>query len=86
MLFRSKPAEHLYFLKDEEVGYCTQYPEYNKLKEVFNNLFVLEFLQLSREVMPFDLYGHVSGVHYIAVHMARQLEEAGIPGKQQHNA
>lgn len=76
---RRKPAEHLYFLKDEEVGYCTQYPEYNKLKEVFNNLFVLEFLQLSREVMPFDLYGHVSGVHYIAVHMARQLEEAGIP-------
>ena len=29
--------------------------------------------------MPFDLLAHVAGVHYVAMHVARQLFEAGVP-------
>lgn len=53
--------------------------EYNRLKEISKKLYLYELMKLSREIMPYDLFSHISGVHYVAMHCAKQLEKINVP-------
>lgn len=41
--------------------------------------YFIELMRIGREIMPFDPASHTIGVHHVAVHMARQALQAGIP-------
>lgn len=69
----------LCFLPNETVEHCPHYEEYLRLKIHARDYFLFEFMKLSREIMPFDLFSHVSGVHFVSLHVGRQLYEAGVP-------
>ncbi len=69
----------LKFLKSDEFKKSEPFSEYEKLKMVSKKLYIYELFKLSREVMPFDVYSHISGVHYIATHCAKQLASFGLP-------
>lgn len=73
------PKSDLKFLKSEELVKNEHYMEYQKLKDVADELYMYELVKISREIMPFDLYSHISGVHYISTHCGRQLAMMGKP-------
>ncbi len=53
--------------------------EYIRMHRLVRANFIYEFMRLGTEVTPFNTLGHISGVHYIATYMARQLKSAGTP-------
>ena len=53
--------------------------EYDRFLTCFREQHVYEMMRIGREIMPFDLLAHVAGVHYVAMHVARQLNQAGVP-------
>lgn len=53
--------------------------EYIKMCRLARANHIYEFMRIGSETTPFNTLGHIAGVHYIAVYMARQLRAAGIP-------
>ncbi len=53
--------------------------EYDRFLRCFREQYVYELMRIGKEIMPFDLLAHVAGVHYVAMHVARQLHQAGVP-------
>lgn len=73
------PTLDMPLLTDAEVlseGY-TQ--EYIRMHRLAHNNYIYEFMRIGSETTPFNTLGHISGVHYIALYMARQLKAAGVP-------
>ena len=63
----------------ENVGDSHYTEEYARFLSCFREQYVYELMRIGREIMPFDLLAHVAGVHYVAMHVARQLHQAGVP-------
>ena len=53
--------------------------EYLRFRDVIRSEYIYEFLRIARDITPFDTLGHMAGVHYVAMYMAYQLKEAGVP-------
>lgn len=53
--------------------------EYLRFKQVIKEEYIYEFMRIARDITPFDTLGHMSGVHYVAVTMGKQLKVAGVP-------
>ncbi|MBQ3389671.1 MAG: hypothetical protein IJG57_01175 [Firmicutes bacterium] len=67
------------FLSEEEAG---QYPagkEYARFMKFCREYYLYEFLVIVRAIQPFNTLGHIAGVHYVAMHMARQLRFNEVP-------
>lgn len=41
--------------------------------------YIYEFMRLGTELTPFNTLGHIAGVHYVAMHAARQLAALRVP-------
>lgn len=66
-------------LKKEEEKYTHILPEYRKFRKRVREEGVYAFMRLSRICTPFHTLGHIAGVHHVAMYMARQLTNTGIP-------
>lgn len=53
--------------------------EYVKLLDNIRDNYVHAFMRISMEISPYNTWGHICGVHYVAMHVARQLEKAKVP-------
>ena len=53
--------------------------EYLHMKEWFYANYFYEFMRIAADVSPFDTIGHIGGVHYVAVYMAKQLAKTDVP-------
>lgn len=53
--------------------------ELARLKETVREEYIYEFLRIASDITPFDTLGHMGGVHYIAMYVARQLKNSGVP-------
>lgn len=53
--------------------------EYAIFLKCLENQYIMEFMRIAVEITPFDTLGHVAGVHYVAMHVARQLKMLGKP-------
>lgn len=53
--------------------------EMARLKNAIREEYIYEFLRIASDITPFDTLGHMGGVHYVAMYVARQLKEAGLP-------
>jgi len=73
------PTRNMHLLDDEEVEANEFIREYLQMKKLIRRNYVYEFMRISAEITPFNTLGHISGVHYIAMYVARQLAASGVP-------
>lgn len=66
-------------LTQEERRIYTGSGEYSMLLHMADKHFVYEFMRLGIELTPFNTLGHIAGVHYVAMHAARQLAALHVP-------
>lgn len=67
------------FLSPEEAANFESSEEYERFLHYFRKEYVYEMMRLGLEVTPFRALEHISGVHYVALHVARGLYAAGVP-------
>ncbi len=67
------------FLTQEEIDGLRNPKEYLKFRRVFDENYIYELMRLGHEVTGYNTISHIAGVHHVAIHVARQLNEAGIP-------
>ena len=73
------PCLDIHFLTVEEVKAKKYNREYLRLREIAAKNFIYEFMRIGVELTPFNTLGHIAGVHYVAMHAARQLEALKVP-------
>ncbi len=71
--------EIIVFLKPEEYEFCSGKHEYDKLVKYWNKNFINEFMLIYGEKTGFNIIGHISGVHKIALIIGKQLRKVGVP-------
>ena len=76
---RFDPTRDITLLPDGEITDNGFMREYLKMKKLVDEFFVYEFMRIGAEITPFNTLGHISGVHYTAMYVARQLHRSGIP-------
>ncbi|MBP1926140.1 nicotinic acid mononucleotide adenylyltransferase [Sedimentibacter acidaminivorans] len=67
------------FLTEKEKDNLKNPSEYIKFIEVFNKSYVYEMMKLDEEVNGYNTLEHTAAVHYVAMHVGRQLYKVGIP-------
>ena len=69
------PLKDFQFLSSEEMGEYECGEEYRRFLAAFREEYVYEMMRLSEETTPFRTLGHIAGVHYIAMTVARGIRE-----------
>ncbi len=69
----------LNLLHEEEIEEIEDNSEYRKFVEAYHSEFVYEMMKITQDVVGYSTLDHVSGVHYLAVKIARQLKNLGFP-------
>ncbi len=67
------------FLTEKEKDNLKNPSEYTKFIEIFNRNYVYEMMKLDEEVNGYNTLEHTAAVHYVAMHVGRQLYKVGIP-------
>lgn len=70
---------HFAFATEEEMRNSPYEAQYFKFLTCFQDQYIYELMRIGREVTPFDALAHVAGVHYISMHVGRQLAKANVP-------
>lgn len=73
------PTDHIHLLRREEVKGSTTSREYEILRRFWVKNHIYEYMRLNREISPFNTVGHTGGVHYVAMHIGKQMECTDIP-------
>ena len=73
------PRKDLWLLNRQEVLAGNWNREYLEMLDLFREEYILEFMRIGCEITPFNTIGHIGGVHYVAMYMAYQLAEVGVP-------
>ena len=53
--------------------------EYERFLYYFRKYYIYELMYIGKEIFFFNTLSHIAGVHYVAMHVACQLKEAGVP-------
>ncbi|MCH4178275.1 MAG: phosphohydrolase [Megasphaera sp.] len=53
--------------------------EYLHMRHLIAAQYIYELMRIGIDITPFNTLGHVGGVHYVAMYVARQLYKAGVP-------
>lgn len=73
------PFDDFALLTEEEYSLCDRAQEYGHFVKEFRRQYIYEMMRLNREATPFETLGHIAGVHYVAMTVARGLCGAGVP-------
>ena len=73
------PYDDFELLTEEEYSRCDRGAEYARFVREFRSQYIYEMMRLNREATPFETLGHIAGVHYVAMTVARGLYYAGVP-------
>lgn len=73
------PTRQIVLLTEEELEGCDTRDEYRRFLRRSKDMHLFTFLMLEHEHLGYDTVGHIFGVHFVAMHVARQLQEAGQP-------
>lgn len=66
------------FLTEEEIEALQNKEEYLTFLDKFNSDYIYELMMIDAEVNGYNTLSHVAAVHYVAMHVARQLKKIGI--------
>ncbi|WP_102400072.1 cytidyltransferase [Haloimpatiens massiliensis] len=69
----------LIFLSSQEKKALERPEEYNTFLKAFKKDYLYEMMKLNKEVVGFNTLDHICGVHYLSLHIARQLKDLDIP-------
>nr|WP_312577190.1 cytidyltransferase [Sedimentibacter sp.] len=67
------------FLTAGEIENLKNPSEYIRFLEIFNKNYVYEMMKMDKEINGYNTLEHTAAVHYVAMHVGRQLDKAGIP-------
>lgn len=73
------PTVDIHFIGIDEIRSKGYNREYLRLREIAVKNYIYEFMRIGVELTPFNTLGHIAGVHYVAMHAARQLENLKVP-------
>ncbi|MBU3189790.1 cytidyltransferase [Clostridium bowmanii] len=62
------------FLSLEEIANLENNDEYTKFIKAFRKDYIYEMMKLNGEVFKYNTLDHICGVHYLSLHIARQLK------------
>lgn len=63
------------FLSEEELSALENADEYVKFTKAFKKDYIYEMIKLNGEVFKYNTLDHICGVHYLSLHIARQLKK-----------
>lgn len=66
-------------LTQKEINALEHPQEYKTFKEAFESQYIYEMMKLNYEVGGHSTIEHILGVHFLAMHIGRQLRDKGIP-------
>ncbi len=66
-------------LSEREIDELEDATEYNIVVAAFRYDYIYEMMKLNREIFPYTSLEHITGVHYLAMFIARQVKACGIP-------
>ncbi len=66
------------FLTENEIKELNNQEEYLNFLDAFDKNYVYELMMLDAEVNGYNTLKHVSAVHFVAMHAARQLKKVGV--------
>lgn len=72
-------TRNIELLSEEEYLECGIKDEYKRFVEFWNQNYIYEFMIIFKELTAFNTIGHISGVHFVAMHIARQLKKLDVP-------
>ncbi|WP_324822655.1 hypothetical protein [Sinanaerobacter sp. ZZT-01] len=72
------PMKDFIFLTQDELMKSHHSEEYLRFKECYQKNYIYEMMCIGKEETDFNALGHIAGVHAIAMHVARQMEQAGV--------
>ncbi len=73
------PKNHMEFLTENEYGNTDTAAEYRTLLNIIREQYLYEFMRIGTEISKYKTLAHIAGVHYISMHVGRQLLDAGVP-------
>ena len=73
------PKRDFCLLSGQEITENGFIPEYLRMKELIREMHVYEFMRIGADITPFNTVGHIGGVHYVAMYVAKQLYASGVP-------
>ena len=73
------PYDDFELLEEAEYSRFDRANEYAHFVREFRDQYIYEMMRLNREATPFETLGHIAGVHYVAMTVARGLYYAGVP-------
>lgn len=72
-------ADNFIMLQENDISDSGIKDEYIRFKDFWDKNFISEMMIIGREITPFNTFGHVCGVHHVAMHVARQMKLSGFP-------
>ena len=73
------PTLDIRFLRPSEVEEGGYHREYLRFDRMARNQCIYEFMRIGIVITPWNTLGHIAGVHYVAMHVARQLAALKVP-------
>ncbi|MBQ2994942.1 MAG: hypothetical protein IJD56_05525, partial [Peptococcaceae bacterium] len=73
------PFEDFAFLNADYIQDYVVREEYRRFLHYFREFYLYELMYIGKELFYFNTLSHIAGVHYVAMHVARQLKDAGVP-------
>ncbi len=73
------PKSHFQFLNEDEIKKTDTAEEYRRFLGLFKDQYLYEFMRIGAEITRHKTIDHISGVHYIAMHVGRQLLRCNVP-------
>ncbi|MEL7655171.1 MAG: hypothetical protein AAGU75_04595, partial [Bacillota bacterium] len=73
------PRHHMTFLTEDEIKKTATSEEYRKLLQIIRDQYIYEFMRIGSEITRYKTLQHIAGVHYISMHVGRQLLHADVP-------
>lgn len=67
------------FLSDDEILANGFTGEYIHMKNLFCKRYIYEFMRIGKAITPFNTLGHIGGVHWVSLYIARQLYQCDVP-------
>ncbi|MBO5565199.1 MAG: cytidyltransferase-related domain protein, partial [Lachnospiraceae bacterium] len=74
-----EPFYDFELLTMEEAQHFPSGEEYETFLKLFRSQFIYEMMRLNLEVTTYKTLEHIAGVHYVAMTVARSLEQAKVP-------
>lgn len=73
------PLLNMRFLSPEEVKDAPAADEYLHFTEYCAKHYLIEFMRIGKEITPYNTIGHICGVHFTALYIAKQLAKLQVP-------